>query len=204
MNRRGEAIKPRRIYLAATALILAGGVQSPRAEIGDRDKPVNIEADRVNIDDAKQVSVFDGNVRLTQGTLAIRADKIVIKQDNAGFQHGTAYGSPVAFRQKREGSNDYIEGYGERVEYDGKADKIEFFTRARVKRGDDEVRGNYISYDAVSESYQVVGGGKPAATANNPDGRVRAVIQPKKKSDAGSPASSAPLKPDSIPNPRER
>ncbi len=188
--------------LLTAAMIL--GVQAvAQAELGDSDKPVNLEADRVNIDDARQVSVFEGNVKMTQGTLAIQADKIVIRQDDSGFQHGIAYGDPVIFKQKREGTNEFIEGYGERVEYDGKSNKIEFFTKARVKRGDDEVRGNYISYDAVAESYQVRGGGKEAATANNPQGRVRAVIQPKKQP-AESAASSLPLKPaKSIVNPRE-
>lgn len=189
---------------ALLVVVLIPGMQTvAHAELGDGDKPVNLEADRVNIDDAKQVSVFEGNVRMTQGTLAIQADKIIIRQDDAGFQHGIAYGGPVVFKQKREGTNEFVEGYGERVEYDGKSNKIEFFIKARVKRGDDEVRGNYISYDAVSESYQVRGGGKEAATANNPQGRVRAVIQPKKAPpDAAAP--SLPLKPaNSIANPRE-
>ncbi|MBC7945615.1 MAG: lipopolysaccharide transport periplasmic protein LptA [Burkholderiales bacterium] len=189
--------------LLASVLILVLQAVA-HAELGDSDKPVNLEADRVNIDDAKQVSVFEGNVKLTQGTLAIQADKIVIRQDGSGFQHGIAYGGPVIFKQKREGTNEFIEGYGERVEYDGKSNKIEFFTKARVKRGDDEVRGNYISYDAVSESYQVRGGGKEAATANNPQGRVRAVIQPKKPPTENA-APSLPLKPaNGIANPREQ
>ena len=54
------------------------------------------------------------------------------------------------------------------------------FTEARVKKGIDEVRGDYISYNAVTEFYEVVGGGTAAATPSNPQGRVRAVIQPKK------------------------
>lgn len=197
-------------FLSAVALpgvltlsMVLFGPSAVRAELGDSRKPVNLEADRVNIDDAKQVSVFEGNVKLTQGTLAIQADKIVIRQDDAGFQHGVAYGTPVVFKQKREGTNDFIEGYGERVEYDGKVGKIEFFTKARVKRGDDEVRGNYISYDTVNESYQVIGAGKGTSTANNPPGRVRAVIQPKKQSGTESPAP-LPLKPaPGIANPRE-
>ena len=55
------------------------------------------------------------------------------------------------------------------------------FTNARIQRGDDEVRGDYISYDAITEFFQVIGGGKTAATPGNPQGRVRAVIQPKPK-----------------------
>jgi lipopolysaccharide export system protein LptA len=170
---------------------LAAGLSSPLltlAELADRDKPVNLEADRVDLDDAKKEAVFVGAVTLTQGTLTIKADKIIVKQDAEGFQYGIAYGNPAHFRQKREGYDDYIEGFSERLEYDGKADKMQMFTNARIQRGGDEVRGDYISYNAVTEFFQVIGGGKSAATSGNPQGRVHAVIQPKPK--PGTPAAS--------------
>jgi lipopolysaccharide export system protein LptA len=160
------------------------------AEKADREKPVNLEADRVTVDDAKQLAVFEGNVVLTQGTLVIRGDRMEVRQDNEGFKHGTAWGKLAHFRQKREGFDEIIEGWAERIEYDGRADKVQMFTRASMKRGQDEVRGDYISYDAATEFYQVLGGGAKAATANNPEGRVRAVIQPKPKD---KPAASPPV-----------
>jgi lipopolysaccharide export system protein LptA len=162
------------------------------AEQADRDKPINLEADTVTVDDATKISTYQGNVQLTQGTLLIRADKLVVKEDAGGLQHGTAYGNPASFRQKREGLDEYVEGYGLRIEYDGKSDKVELFTQARMKRNQDEVRGNYITYDAKTEFFQVLGGGKEAAAPGKDKGRVRAVIQPKAKPGKG-PASPAPL-----------
>ena len=149
------------------------------AEKADREKPINLEADRVTVDDARQIAVFEGHVVLTQGTLMIRGDRMQVRQDNDGFKHGTTWGNLAYFRQKREGYDDYIEGWAERIEYDGRADKMQMFNRALMKRGQDEVRGNYISYDATTEFFQVIGGGPKAATPNNPEGRVRAVLQPK-------------------------
>jgi len=160
------------------------------AERADRDKPIHLEADQVRIDDAQQISTFIGNVKLSQGTLLIRGDKIVVTQDQDGFKHGTAYGNTASFRQKREGFDEYIEGWAERIEYDGRADKVQMFTRAAMKRGQDEVRGDYISYDATTEFFQVIGGGAKAASPNNPDGRVRAVMQPKSRE---KPPASPPV-----------
>lgn len=159
------------------------------AERADREKPVNLEADRVTVEDSKQTATFEGNVVLTQGTLTIRGNRMVVRQDDEGFQYGVAYGDLAHFRQKRDGADEYIEGYAERIEYDGKADKVQMFNRAHLKKGNDEVRGNYISYDAATEFFRVVGGGKQAATAANPEGRVRAIIQPKSK---GKPPAAAP------------
>jgi lipopolysaccharide export system protein LptA len=151
------------------------------AEKADRDKPVNIEADRMSYDDLRQVNLFEGNVILTQGTLVIRADKLTVKQDPEGFQRGTAEKGPggfAYFKQKREAMDEYVEGWGERIEYDARSEKAELFTRARILRGTDEVRGSVISYDGRSEFY-TVRGGRDSGSTNNPEGRVRAVIQPR-------------------------
>jgi len=169
-----------RHFVAGVLLMAAASMPAAHAERADRAKPVNIEADRLSLDDLKKESVFEGNVTLTQGSLMLRADRVVVRQDEQGFNYAFATGDPAYFRQKREGFDEYIEGYAQRLEYDGKQDKVEMFTNARVKKGIDEVRGDYISYNAVTEFYQVIGGGTAAATPANPQGRVRAVIQPKK------------------------
>lgn len=180
-------------YRRALALVLLVGsftATPASAERGDREKPINLEADTVTVDDLNQTSIYEGNVVLTQGTILLRAERLVVKQDAEGFQHGTAYGNPASFRQKRDGVDEYVEGYGLRIEYDGRKDFVEFFEQARLKRNLDEVRGSYISYDSGTEFMKVLGGGKPAASPANPQGRVRAVIQPKAKT---PPPPSAPL-----------
>lgn len=182
-----------RLAIAAVAGLMLSA-SAARAEKADRDKPVNIEADRVSVDDVKKVQIFDGNVQLQKGTLVIRAARIVVTQDDDGYQRGVATGSAGAlpnFRQKREGQDEYIEGEAERIEHDAKAEKTEFFNRARVKSGLDEVRGQFISYDAKSENYFVTSGPNGTRAQPGSNERVRAVIQPKNK-EAG-PATSAAI-----------
>ncbi|ABE48411.1 lipopolysaccharide transport periplasmic protein LptA [Methylobacillus flagellatus] len=165
--------------------ILAGMLSvSAFAEKADRDKPIELEADAVQVNDAKKTSTYTGNVILTQGTLVIRGDKLIVREDKEGFQHSTSYGNPTTFRQKRDGKNEYMEGGGQRIEYDGRMDKVQLFTNAWVKRGDDIVHGDYIMYDANAEYAEVISGGSQATT---PTGRVRAIIQPRKKPEAEAP-----------------
>lgn len=179
-----KTIKSASINLAWLAGLLCLCLAHPSfAEKADRDKPIDLEADTVVVEDAKKTSTYQGNVILTQGTLIIRADKLVVKEDAQGFQSGTAYGNPANFRQKREGYNEYIEGFANRVEYDSKQDKVQLFTSARMKRNEDEVRGNYISYDAKTELFQVIGGAK----TDPGGGRVHATIQPKVKPNTTPP-----------------
>ncbi|OGS94543.1 MAG: lipopolysaccharide transport periplasmic protein LptA [Gallionellales bacterium RBG_16_56_9] len=173
------------------------------AERADHDMPINLEADQVLVDDAKQVSTFTGKVRLSQGSLLIRGDKIVVKQDKSGFMHATAYGKTAEFRQKREGLDGYVEGYGERIEYDTRTETFNFHVQARLKRGQDEVLGEHITYNAKTEIFRVSGGS--ASSADAPPQRVRAVLQPKsKEGTASTPApDTPPLTPGENPAPTE-
>jgi len=170
--------------LAAFALLFACAAHAERA---DREKPIDLEADNVVVNDAKKTSTYTGNVILTQGTLIIHADKLVVREDADGFQHSTSYGNPTTFRQKMEGKDEYMQGSAQRIEYDGRMDKVQLYTKAWVKRGEDIVNGEYIMYDAGAEYAEVIGGG--TKTTDAPKGRVRAVIQPKKK--PGAPAAPA-------------
>jgi lipopolysaccharide export system protein LptA len=167
---------------SAPLLALLAAFATPvQAERADRNQPVNIEANKVTVDDRNKVHVFEGNVILTQGTLTIRGDKVVVTQDVEGFQKGvaTASGGGLAhFRQKREGKPDFVEGEAERIEYDSKSEKAKLFIRAWVKSAGDEVRGQYIEYDGYTENYLVNNGNAPAAGAT-PGSRVTATIQPK-------------------------
>lgn len=158
------------------------------AERADREKPINIDSDQAQVDDAKQISTFTGRVVLVQGTMVIRSDKLVVTQDKAGFKHGTAYGHTASFRQKREGLNEYVEGYGERIEYDTRADTVDFYIQAKVKRDQDEVRGEHVTYNSKTEIFQA--DSKDAAAGDGAPQRVHAVLYPKPK-----PGEEAATKP---------
>lgn len=154
------------------------------AEKSDRDKPINVEADRMLVDDAKKESVFEGNVVVTQGTLQLRGDRVIVRQDADGFSYGVAWGKPATFRQKRDGRDEYIDGFADRLEYDERKDLLQMFSAAKLTKGGDEVRGDYISYNAKTEFFQVIGSGKAATSPSDPNARVRAIIQPKAKAGA--------------------
>jgi lipopolysaccharide export system protein LptA len=174
--------------LVSLALALSGA--AAHAERADRTKPMNIEADALRYDDLKQVSVFTGRVVVTKGTIVIRGARVDVRQDAEGYQHGVVTAEPgklAFFRQKREGVDEFIEGEGETIEYDGKADRVKFIKRAEMRRFRgatlaDELTGSLIVYDNTTDVVTVDGG--PASPAAG--GRVRAVLSPK-------PGASAPV-----------
>lgn len=203
-NRQSSPVR----HLLLGALLVA--CSSAWAERADRDKPMNIEAGALRYDDLRQLSVFTGNVVLTKGTLIIRGERVEVRQDPDGWQYGTSFGAPgkrAFFRQKREGVDEWIEGEGERIEYDGKADTVKFIGQAVMRRFRgtalaDETSGTQINYDNVSSVFTVIGG-TPNASPLNPNGRVRTMISPRETSTPTAaltptptlPAPGSPLRP---------
>jgi lipopolysaccharide export system protein LptA len=150
---------------------------SAQAEKADKEKPTELEANRMSADDVRRLSIFDGNVVLVKGTMRVLADRIVVRQDAEGYQYATANGKPVRFRQRQdprppEKEGRWMEGEAARIEIDERANTVKLFENARVNRGGDEVAGNYILVDQTSEFFSVSAG-------KDGDERVKMTIQPK-------------------------
>lgn len=183
-----------RLTLPVLLLALAAAGGPAWAERADRSQPMNVEADALRYDDLRQTSVFTGRVVLTKGTIIIRGARVEVRQDPDGFQYGVVTAEPgkrAYFRQKREGVDEYIEGEGEVIEYDGKADRVKFIRRAEMRRYRgatlaDEMIGSLITYDNTTDVFTVDGG----PTSPTPGGRIRAILAP--RDSASAPAAGRP------------
>ena len=204
---------PSPLYRAAIRGLLAAALAAclapASAEKADRNKPINVEADRMSYDDLKQINVFTGNVTLTKGSIIIKGDRLVIRQDLEGFQYATANGSvsaPAWFRQKRDLPDQFMEGQALQLDYDSKTEVVKLQQRALLKRLEkdrvtDEVHGNLIVYESLNEFFTVESAPGATPTVGNPGGRVRVVIQPKTTLAPGSPAAAAAAATDTGPLP---
>jgi lipopolysaccharide export system protein LptA len=207
---------------ALAAAVFSLAVVAPAfAEKGDRDKPIFFNGNTAGADFGTKGGELVGNVVVTQGTLTIHADRIIFHQNPDNTLSATAYGNPVSFREKRDGSDEYNEGFAQRVVYDGSKRFVELFDRALLKRTGDEIRSNYISYNADTDVFKAEG--RPDTAATNPNdaplgSRVRGVFQPQTKDkdtkdgkspkdtkpSAQAPNAPLPLKPDSALNEKSK
>ena len=145
------------------AAILFSGCLNAHALESDRQQPISIEADQGSLDQKNQVTVFSGNVVVTQGSILMRAATARVSQDKNGNQTMNAQGSPVYFRQTLDDNKGTAEGWGDRAEY------------VSATNTGDVATGNAISYNTKTEVYTVLGG-NATGSKNNP--RVHIVIQP--------------------------
>lgn len=190
------------LLAAAAALCLAPAAHAERA---DRDKPLVLEADNASYDDVKQVYTLTGNVVLTKGTMVLKSDAAELRTDPEGYQYAIATAKPgklAYIRQKRDNVDEYIDGWGDRIEYDGKQGISKLIGQARMARlaggkQIDEIRGAVITYDSNNEYYTASSSGDSGATTSS--GRVRAVLSPRQPASAPA-APPLELKPAPAPS----
>jgi len=162
------------------------------AEKADREKNIEFQGDSGGGNAENKTGELVGHVVITQGTMAIQADRVTFKQNADNSLSATAYGNPVRFREKRDGADDYYEGYAQRIVYDGEKRFIELFDNALLKKSGDEIRSNYITYSAATEKFTAEGrpDAKPPAAGDAPLGaRVRGTFQPRSEEKADKPAA---------------
>ncbi len=186
---------PFRLFFGSLLALCASALALPsHAEKADREQPMQIEADSMRHDEARQLTQFLGKVQATKGTLVLRAARMEVQQDAKGRQVARLWAAPserVFFRQKREGVNEFTEGEAEQVTYDNQADTITLSQRAEVRilRGNqvaDQLNGQTIVFNNTSEVMTVDG-----QAANGQGQRVRAILTPRNTSAPTTPNSPA-------------
>lgn len=170
------------------------------AEKADRNLPIDIKAQDGVHDQLNRTYELRGNATLVQGTMKLVADRMVVKEDDKGNRTAQLFGSaanPVSFRQKREGFSDYMEGFADRAEFDDAADTLKLFSNARLRNGDDELRGEYIYYNSATEVLRASSVPPDAAASTRPDAprEVHITLQPRSPEKKASPAVGAGNKP---------
>ena len=134
------------------------------ADRSDGSKPMDFKSQSAHMDDLRKTYNYVGQVRMTQGSRQLTADKVAIKQDAAGFSKSVATGSAQKLAHVKQRENDgkgWMEGWAERIEYDDRTDKFTFFDQARIKTSTDDAQGEVIIYDNVTERYQILAKGQP-------------------------------------------
>lgn len=191
------------LFLAFALALLS--LSHAAAENADRGKPMNAEADALRYDDLKQTSVFTGNVVITKGSTIIRGAQVDVRQDPEGYQQAIVVGAPgklAYYRKKREGLDEFIEGEGERIEYDSRLDQVKFIRSAVLRRYTgavlaDETTGSQINYDNKTDVFTVDGGAQNRS-ASNPTGRIRALLSPRAAASAAGALVAPPLTPPAV------
>lgn len=176
------------LAVSALAACLASPAVLAQQSAQEAEPDTLIISDTLNYDDIRKESVFTGNVVLTRGNMTLHSDTLTMREDEEGFQYGTATvesGKLVFLRQENPEKFEVLEARGQRAEYDGKKEEVEMIGKAVVTRficgkPFDNIQGERVIYRQKTETYQAFGGPNSAA----PGGRVRSLATPRARADA--------------------
>jgi lipopolysaccharide export system protein LptA len=172
-------------YLLLTAALL---IHSPAWSLStDKDQPIEIEANAAELDDQKGITIYTGNVVVTQGSIRMTGDKMTVYYTRENdLDTVIMVGQPATYRQLPDNREIYDEAEALRMEFYNFKNLIVLIDNALVKQEDKRFSGNRIEYDTLNSKVWARGAsGKTAAgegdTPATDSGRVKIIIHPKKK-----------------------
>jgi lipopolysaccharide export system protein LptA len=173
--------------LKFSVLLAACLISVAHAEKADQDKPIILEAEKVSVNDVKQIYELEGEVLLIKGSILITGEKGNIKVDPEGYEYIDVRGKSAAsasFRQRREGpADEFMQGRGQTVTYDAKTELLTLTGDANLKRlhnmqMKDQLNGWKIDYDDVQQRYQVY---PPTNLKADDPPLARTILSPRRK-----------------------
>ena len=137
----------------------------------DREQPMHIESDRAELDERTGVSVYIGNVRVTQGTLVLTGDHMTVYQEGNQLERMVLLGRPATYRQRPDGKDEDMRAEARRMEYHAEPERVILTQEAIAWQGENSFRSDRIVYEVTQD--RVLGG--------DPEGgqRVHIILQPR-------------------------
>lgn len=175
------------ILICLSTLMLGTTSQHALALKSDRNQPIKIEADRVEINEKTQISHYRGNVSMQQGSLKIKADEVIVYLKDGSLHQVSITGNPAHFEQVPDDRKELVKSRARQMEYFAKQQRLLLKQDAEVIQGANQFRGDQIEYDTLTSTVKAQ---KDAAS----DSRVHAIIQPADKDKTDSKDTPPPQK----------
>ncbi|WBA80886.1 lipopolysaccharide transport periplasmic protein LptA [Endozoicomonas sp. GU-1] len=149
----------------------------------DRQQPIQIDSDTADIDNKKGVSVYRGDVVMTQGTTRITGDVITIYTRDRELTRVIARGNKARayYEELQPGEQGMVQAWGNTIRYDVESDQIELIKNAQLSQKGDTFTGEQIDYNLTLQTVNAKG-----TPSQGDNGRVQMVIQPRQEKAAST------------------
>ena len=127
---------------------------------GDRDKPIEIEAESVFVDESTGFNQFMGDAVVTQGSLVLSAELIEVQTSDEEVQSMVAKGSqqkPAKYIQDQPNQARFIEATAVEITYDVDKGIVFLIGDAYLVQGFDSFSGENLEYDIDNDKVVVKG-----------------------------------------------
>ncbi|ASP38745.1 lipopolysaccharide transport periplasmic protein LptA [Bacterioplanes sanyensis] len=174
------------IRLISSALLLLLASCSLALE-QDWQQPVTILSDHAELDRKTGMVMYEGNVTLTQGTLRIEAEQLLLFRNGELLERVTARGTPARYEQIISTGDTPTRARGERIDYLAQKREILIEGGARLEQDGNLFSGEQIRYDMLRDTISAQGGEK--TPGDDGSQRIKVVIQPQTSTATDSSAT---------------
>ena len=140
----------------------------------DKNEPIYLESDSAKWDEESQKSTYRGNVVVTQGTMLLTGNLLIVTSKNNEISHMIVTGEKSTYRQKTK-TGKIVNGEAKIIEYFMDQSKIIFLEKAILTQSNNIVKSNKIIYKIDNEN--IIAGDKKGKS------RVRMTLEPKKENE---------------------
>jgi lipopolysaccharide export system protein LptA len=193
----------RALLLSAAALTALAGPAVGQAGKHNSNAPVDVEADRIEVQDRADRAIFSGNVRVKQDAMTLNSERLTVAYagqassgDNIQIQRMDAAGNVVVHNGDQTAHGDF-------AIYDLNRRQITMLGNVLLDQGQNHVRGGRLVYDLDSGRAVVDGSavGGPRIEGGK-GGRVTGrFIAPDRQDKPTTPATTATPAPTPSPKP---
>ena len=148
-----------KIVLASTLVLMSFSALALKE---DTNQPINIVSDNQSLDMNNRVVTFTDNVVITQGSIIVKASKVVITRPDENSKQKDkveAFGNPVTFHQVMDDGKP-VDGKANKVVYDLGTEFLTLSGDAELKQLDSKINGERITYDVKKQQLKANGNGK--------------------------------------------
>ncbi|AWX14924.1 lipopolysaccharide transport periplasmic protein LptA [Mergibacter septicus] len=150
----------------------------------DSQQPINVVSNKQTLDLEKNLVTFTDQVVITQGSMKINADKVIIirsnkKDNNKNTDLIEAFGKPVTFQQQLDNGK-LVQGKADKVHYDVAKEFLQLSGNASLQQQDSKISGNLITYDVKKQQLK----------AGFDGSRVKTVLLPNQLQQARNPKTA--------------
>lgn len=146
------------LFTYVTLSLLLASSSSAWALSTDREKPAQIQADETEIDFKTGTRILTNNVIVIQGTLRLKADKLVANYKNGELVKAVADGSLARFKQRPDEQPDDVEGWARKISIDYPTNTLTLIGKAALKQGGSTAKGDTIIYNMATDKLKIKGG----------------------------------------------
>ena len=157
--------------------------QTALALQSDSEQPVQIEADHMTLDESQGRTEYHGNVHLTQGSITLTADSVLLHNHDGRINSMLITGNSnlATFKQLTD-SGQTAKGQAKRIEYNAQQSRLLLIESAELLQGNNLIRSDRIDYN--TETNNLTAGNannaetQPTTDTTTGSKRVRIVITP--------------------------